>query len=281
MTALFVVAVLVVALGLARVALTSVGMDISAGPQPGHSYGNDDSGPAETARNPLLTDPDATLLPADCDYAPWGTDESTARAFFGSAEKCLEDAWRPVLEQAGLPFTPPTVNVTEDTDGITTPCTGATSNFAAFYCPANKSIYMPISQLQTDMYGDNWVVYLSVFAHEYGHHVQNLSGILRKVNSDRVDLGPRTPQGLELSRRVELQANCFDGMYLTSSTQGGSLTSGQLGLAREDAGGRGDRSGDMRDHGSPENSGLWFGRGADHNRAAQCNTFIASAGEVG
>ncbi|WP_040788002.1 neutral zinc metallopeptidase [Nocardia paucivorans] len=278
---LFVVLVLVVAFGLARVALTSVVAEISAGPRPAHSYGNDDSGPAETAQNPLLTDPNATLLPAHCDYARWGTDEATARAFFESAEKCLEEAWRPVLEQAGLPFTPPTVKVSADTEGITTPCTGSTSNFAAFYCPANKSIYMPISQLQTDMYGDNWVVYLSVFAHEYGHHVQNMSGILRRVNSDRIDLGPRTPQGLELSRRVELQANCFDGMYLGSSTQGGALTTGQLDLARQDAGWRGDQSGDMRDHGSPENSGRWFGRGADDNRAMQCNTFTASADEVG
>lgn len=273
-----VVVVMIAVGGLVRGAIAD-GTLIS-GPQPGHTYSTDDTGPAATVDNPLLTDPNATLLPATCDYAPWGTDVDTARRFFDSAEQCLEAAWQPVLERAGLPFAPPTVHVSASTSGISTPCTGTTSNFAAFYCPANRSIYMPISQLQTDFYKDNWVVYLSVFAHEYGHHIQNMSGILRKANSERVDVGPRSTRGLELSRRVELQANCFDGMYLSSSSQGGSLTSTQMSVARQDADNRGDQRGDMRDHGTPENGGRWFGIGVEHNHAVQCNTFIAPDGQV-
>lgn len=118
-----------------------------------------------------------------------------ARAFFESAAECLESAWKPLLAENNLPFESPTLSVTATTDGITTPCTGSTSNFAAFYCPANKTIYMPISQLQTEQFRDNWVVYLSVFAHEYGHHVQAQSGILRKANSERVDAGARSAKG--------------------------------------------------------------------------------------
>src|SRR5690606_25378927 len=128
--------------------------------------------PAATGDNPLVTDTEGTLVPASCDYAPWGTQVERARAFFESAAACLEAAWQPVMAKNGLPFEAPTLSITASTAGVSTPCTGSTSNFAAFYCPANKTIYMPISQLQTDYFRDNWVVYLSVFAHEYGHHIQ-------------------------------------------------------------------------------------------------------------
>ncbi|MEU4316550.1 neutral zinc metallopeptidase [Nocardia sp. NPDC024068] len=269
----------VVLAALVRGALNSGGLNV-LGPQPEHSYDTGATGPAITATNPLLTDPDATLIPANCEYSSWSTDVDTARAFFSSAEQCLEAAWQPVLESAGLPFEPPTVLVSADTEGISTPCTGSTGDFAAFYCPANRTVYMPISQLQTDYYRDNWVVYLSVFAHEYGHHIQNMSGILLAANSERVDAGARSPEGLELSRRVELQANCFDGMYLVSSADGGALTEQQMTQARTDADNRGDQRGDMRDHGTPENGGRWFGLGVEHNRTAQCNTFTAADGEV-
>ncbi|MEV6557225.1 neutral zinc metallopeptidase [Nocardia sp. NPDC051756] len=280
--AVLVVVVFLVAGGLVRNAIsTGKNDDHATGPAPSLTFAPDGAvGPAETGANPLLADPNATLIPSRCAYSSWGTQVDAARKFFDSAAGCLEAAWKPVLQKANLPFAAPSLNVSATTTGITTPCTGSTSNFAAFYCPANKTIYMPISQLQTDFFKDNWIVYLSVFAHEYGHHVQAMSGILRKANSDRADAGPRTTRGLELSRRVELQANCFDGMYLNSSSGAGSLTNSQLNLARKDAYGRGDQAGDMRDHGTSENGGQWFETGLDKNRAAQCNTFTASASAV-
>ncbi len=280
--ALLVVVVFLIAGGLVRNAInTGSNANDASGPTPSLTFAPDGkTGPAETGANPLLADPNATLVPDRCAYSPWGTQVDAARKFFESAASCLEAAWKPVLQKANLPFQPPALNVSATTAGITTPCTGSTSNFAAFYCPANKTIYMPISQLQTDFFKNNWVVYLSVFAHEYGHHVQAMSGILRKANSDRADAGPRSTRGLELSRRVELQANCFDGMYLSSSSNGGSLSDAQLTTARKDAYGRGDQTGDMRDHGTAENGGQWFEAGLDHNRAARCNTFTAPASAV-
>ncbi|WP_067843026.1 neutral zinc metallopeptidase [Nocardia lijiangensis] len=278
---LLLVVVFLVAGALVRTAIRSDRNDRASGPSPSFTYTPDGSqGPAETGSNPLLTDPNATLIPADCNYSPWSTQVETARKFFETAAGCLENAWKPVLQKANLPFTPPTLNVSASTAGISTPCTGTTTNFAAFYCPANKTIYMPISQLQTDLFKDNWVVYLSVFAHEYGHHVQAVSGILRKANSERVDAGTRSQRGLELSRRIELQAQCFNGMYLGSSEDGGALTTAQIGVARRDARGRGDGPTDARDHGSSENSGDWFEAGVDENRTTQCNTFTATAGAV-
>lgn len=241
---------------------------------------SDTPGIAKTSDNPLVTGSDLTLVPADCDYTPWSTKEAAARTFFETAASCLAKAWQPLFAEIDIPFEAPKIMVSEDTSGITTLCTGNSSNFAAFYCSADKTIYMPISQLQTDMYGDNWVVYLSVFAHEYGHHVQAQSGILGKVHSERRDAGTRSDSGLELSRRTELQANCFDGMFLAASKGGGSLTSGQIGVAKNDLYHRGDSPGDMRDHGSSQNSGGWFEIGYDKNRTAQCNTFAAATSKV-
>ncbi|MBP2187987.1 neutral zinc metallopeptidase [Nocardia goodfellowii] len=237
-------------------------------------------GSTEAATNPLLTDEDATLLPAKCGYTAWSAEVDTARTFFETAASCLEDAWKPLLAKENLPFEAPTLNVSASTEGITTPCTGTTSSFAAFYCPANKTIYMPISQLQTEIFKNNWVVYLSVFAHEYGHHIQAMSGILRRANAERVDAGVRSTRGLELSRRVELQAQCFNGMYLGSANKGGALSTAQMNVAKRDANGRGDGPTDARDHGTAENSGNWFEIGVDKNRTFHCNTFTAPAGAV-
>ncbi|MFC9893015.1 neutral zinc metallopeptidase [Nocardia sp. NPDC127579] len=239
-----------------------------------------DPGTGSAGANSLLTDQDGTLLPAECAYTQWSTDVETARTFFETAATCLHDAWEPLLAKQNLSFEAPTLNVSASTEGITTPCTGSTSSFAAFYCPANKTIYMPISQLQTEIFRNNWVVYLSVFAHEYGHHVQAMSGILRRANAERVDAGVRSARGLELSRRVELQAQCFNGMYLGSSNAGGGLSTAQMNVAQRDANGRGDGPTDARDHGTAENSGNWFEIGVDKNRTFDCNTFTAPAASV-
>ncbi|MCX4093749.1 neutral zinc metallopeptidase [Nocardia sp. alder85J] len=251
-----------------------------APPAPGNGKDSGTAGVAATGTNPLLADPGSPLSPAHCDYAPWGTQVDVARKFFTSAAACLEQAWRPVLAAAKLPFTPPKLNVTATTAGITTPCTGSSSNFAAFYCSADQTIYMPISQLQTDMFQNHWEVYLSVFAHEYGHHVQAQSGIMAAANKQRRDAGVNSPGGLEVSRRIELGANCFDGMFLAATSGGGSLTAAQTTITRKDAYGRGDAPGDMRDHGTSQHMGDWWSAGFDDDRTAQCNTFTAAATDV-
>ncbi|MBF6333287.1 neutral zinc metallopeptidase [Nocardia transvalensis] len=284
---ILVIIILIVTAALVRIAVRTGGYGAThSGGSAGYTYapttGKDSGRPgvAATGTNPLLTDPGSPLSPARCRYAPWSTQVEAARKFFESAATCLEQAWKPVMANAKLSFTPPKLNVTATTAGITTPCTGASSNFAAFYCGANKTIYMPISQLQTEMFADHWEIYLSVFAHEYGHHIQAQAGILSAANRERRDAGPTSSKGLEVSRRIELQANCFDGMYLSASAGGGSLTPTQTGNAREDAYGRGDVPGDMRDHGSARHMGDWWSTGFDKNKTAQCNTFTAESGQV-
>ena len=249
-----------------------------------HTYDSgtdsDASGVAATDANPLVAEPGSPLGADGCDYAPWGTDVDTARAFFESAASCLEQAWRPVLSDAGLPFSAPKLEVTATTAGITTPCTGSSSDFAAFYCGADETIYLPISQLQTEMFGDHWEIYRSVFAHEAGHPEQARAGILLEANRQRRESGIRSSRGLELSRRIELQANCFDGQFLAASAGGGALTPSQADNTRTDSYDRGDAPGDMHDHGSAQHMGDWWSTGYDQNATSQCNTFRAPAHQV-
>ncbi|MFE3189369.1 neutral zinc metallopeptidase [Nocardia sp. NPDC059240] len=282
--ALLIILIVLVTGAVLRTAITTGLSSISAGSTVKTTYagdaGGDNHGVQATSDNPLLTNADYTLLPAKCAYTPWGTQVEVARKFFQTAADCLQTAWKPLFDKMNLPFQPPKLNVSADTNGITTLCTGSSNNFAAFYCSADATIYMPISQLQTDLFGNNWVVYLSVFAHEYGHHVQAQAGILGKVHSQRRDAGASSTLGLELSRRTELQAQCFDGMYLSSSDNGGSLTNAQISVATNDAYHRGDGPGDMRDHGTAQNMGGWFEIGYNKDRAMQCNTFSVPASKV-
>ncbi|MBU3060370.1 neutral zinc metallopeptidase [Nocardia sp. NEAU-G5] len=288
--AILAVVVVIVAAALVRIGIHSAvdtASSSEAGPTPSFTYTSGTSGPTgpssgvdATGTNPVLAAPGWALTPAHCDYDPWSTQVDQARKFFESAATCLANAWKPVLAKVNVPFTPPALSVPATTDGLTTPCTGNSSNFAAFYCPSNSTIYLPLSQLQTDVFGDHWEVYLSVFAHEFGHHIQNLTGIMKAANEQEYDAGDTTSQGLETSRRVELQAQCFDGLYITSASKAGSLTANQLSNDREDNYGRGDAKGDMRTHGTSQHTGDWFMTGVQQNNTSQCNTFTASSDKV-
>ena len=180
--ALVVVVVIVVAGALVRLGLHATIDNTStspAGPYTTYPTSTKTLGVAATGDNPILAGPGTAVSEANCPYASWSTQVDQARKFFESAATCLAAAWKPVLAKANLPFTPPVLNVSASTTGLTTPCTGSTSNFAAFYCNANQTIYIPLDHIQTDVIGNHWERYLSVFAHEYGHHVQEQASTTR------------------------------------------------------------------------------------------------------
>jgi predicted metalloprotease len=215
-----------------------------------------------------------------CTLNRWRTDVQSAASFFASAIPCLEAAWLPVLQRAGLPYYPPGLEVPAD-GTIDTPCTGSEGrSFSAFYCPKNHTIYMPFGSLQTGQYGAHPGVYLAVLAHEFGHHVQNVTGVMDAYWEARYEAGADTEAGLDLSRRTELQAQCFSGMFIASSYPRGSVDANILQEARSTQQ-RGDHNaGEPRDHGSDQHASSWWEQGAQKNRTYQCNTWMANAGDV-
>ncbi|MBF6144308.1 neutral zinc metallopeptidase [Nocardia nova] len=241
-----------------------------AGPQP----------VVATASNPLFGDHDSGLINIECGYPRWGSSVAAATAFFNAEKDCLDRMWQPVLQAANLPFSSPTVSVPARGVDAVSPCTSSGGNYAAFYCSTNNTIYMPLDHLQVEQFGDQAEIYASVFAHEYGHHVQGISGISDKENKDRYDAGVRSAVGLELSRRLELEAQCFGGMWVGSSQFVGSLTTDQVGRIRQTNYRRGDQAGDMRDHGTPDHYGAWYDQGHDNNRTWMCNTWNSPSDSV-
>jgi predicted metalloprotease len=243
-----------------------------AGPQPVYELGE----------NPLFAG-DLGTPAVTCSLSRWRTDPQSAAAFFKSALPCLDRAWQPVMEQAGLPFFSPKMEFPEGTNW-SSPCGSVASGdgaVAAFYCGENNTLYMPFAGLQTDMYGAHPGVYLAVLAHEYGHHVQAMSGVMDAYAQARYDAGVDTEPGLELSRRLELQAQCFSGMFLAATYSRGSVDDNILNEARTTQD-RGDHTAGLpRDHGSDVHASSWWEQGAQKNRTFQCNTWKSPPADVG
>ncbi|WP_342801319.1 neutral zinc metallopeptidase [Nocardia sp. No.11] len=239
-----------------------------AGPQPVIALG----------QHPLFRDNSAFLPNMDCDLPRWSTDAATAKAFFAAAQGCLDQMWRTNLAAANLPFRSPGLEVAVNPSELSSPCGGATSD--AFYCSASSTIYMSTAGLVLHNTPYPPMEALSVYAHEYGHHVQGLTGLLQASSNQRREQGATSVGGLETSRRMELQASCFGGMYIGSAEAGGSWTSQEGYAAVKHNYNRGDGNGRHRDHGTPEHNGNWYNQGYSKNRNFECNTWLSPADEV-
>ncbi len=175
---------------------------------------------------------------------------------------------------------------------VQTACGTATSAVGPFYCPADRTVYLD-STFFDDMLtqqlgakgGDAAEAY--VIAHEYGHHIQNLTGILPKVQASGNQTGPTSPQV-----RLELQADCYAGTWLRNATQDpnspiASITQDDLDRAVDAAISVGDdriqkaQTGHVKPdawtHGSSADRKNWFGTGFNTGDPSQCNTFAQGA----
>lgn len=228
--------------------------------------------PAELARNPIYR---VGRLPASRCREPEQepTTLANARAFYTELLDCLNKAWAPAIRKAGFTFTPPKLVVVKG-QSPSSPCNVTDST--AYYCD-NNTIYIDASYDLTDWakYGDNKVLALMtmILGHEYGHHVQMLTGILKGVaqwdlHLNGVDLA------LQESRRLELQADCFSGVYLGADQDwfpvSGDYLNDWQAVVRSSIDPK-------RDHGNNENAGNWSIAGYDAADPKACNTFTAAA----
>ncbi|MEV6910362.1 neutral zinc metallopeptidase [Amycolatopsis sp. NPDC051071] len=231
------------------------------------------------ADNPLWLGSGVGLPNQACALSRWANNANASSAFFESARPCLDNVWQQVMSYSKLPFRAPTVKYPSGKNW-SSPCGDAGKGWAAFYCSQNETLYMPYEGLQVDQYGNKPGVYLAVFAHEYGHHIQALSGVMEAYWDARYDAGVDSATGLEMSRRNELSAQCLSGTFLGSTVgRGGSVDQAMY----RDAWGsqdRGDHNGGPRDHGSDAHAISWWQHGAQKNRMAQCNTWAANSSDV-
>lgn len=242
------------------------------------------SGPApvyELADNPLFASKRYGLQNIACALPRWEMNPAAAERFFRGAQKCLDESWTELLDAVDLPSRAPSLRFPSGTSWPS-PCgTVDSSEAVAFYCGENETIYMPYEGLQADQYRAHPGVYLAIFAHEYGHHVQYLSGIWDTYQDARQEAGEDSAKGLELSRRAELQAQCFSGMFLGSTVNEGGDINQQIYDEAWDTQDRGDENGNgPRDHGNNNHTSGWWQQGATENRTYQCNTWSIDSSEV-
>ncbi len=177
-------------------------------------------------------------------------------------------------------------------DQVTTACGNATSDVGPFYCPSDRTVYLDESffDVLEQQFGASGTpaVEAYVMAHEYGHHVQNLVGILNQID--------RSTGASSAAVRSELQADCFAGVWFAHASDDpngpiSEISAQDIVEARaaaqaigddriqQSATGRVDR--ESWTHGSSAQREKWLLTGYRTGDPNQCDTWSASAGQLG
>jgi uncharacterized protein len=125
----------------------------------------------------------------------------------------LNATWEAAFARSNIPFEQPVLDLYRDGRVATEGCGSATSAVGPFYCPADKGIYIDTSfydQLAQMAGTGGDFARLYVLAHEYGHHIQNITGLAGQVRSAQ-QANPRDANQLQVA--MELQADCYAGMW--------------------------------------------------------------------
>jgi uncharacterized protein len=217
--------------------------------------------------------------------APPANDEMAR--FVSTVLADTEDTWTPIFRQAGEQYAQPKLVLFS---GQTpTACGTGQSAAGPFYCPGDRKVYIDLSfyrlmQERFQVSGEFAQAY--VIAHEVGHHVQNLMGVMNKVRSAQRNMSEA--QANALSVRVELQADCFAGVWAHHANAARSiLEAGDVEAALNAASAIGDDAlqrqsqgeiiPDSFTHGTSAQRVRWFRRGIESGQVDACNTFEAKA----
>jgi predicted metalloprotease len=193
----------------------------------------------------------------------------------------LQQYWLGVFSEAGLAYEPASLVLFDS--ATRSGCGLSTSDIGPHYCPIDGDIYLDLDffrELRSSFGAPGDFAQAYVLAHEVGHHVQNLLGVMSDVRSaQQQDPG----QANELSVRVELQADCFAGVWGFSTFERDLLEEGDLeeGLRAAAAVGddriqeraTGTTNPETWTHGSSEHRARWFQRGFESGDPNACDTF--------
>jgi hypothetical protein len=189
--------------------------------------------------------------------------------------------WEDTFERNGEPYR--RAKLVLFSGGVSTGCGSASSAIGPFYCPADQRVYLDLSfyrDMEAQLGAEGDFAWAYVIAHEVGHHVQRQLGTSTQVSR----LESENPdEANELSVRLELQADCYAGVWSHSVRAAGDLERGDiqeaLGAAeavgddRLQRRGGGDVDPDSFTHGTSEQRANWFSAGDDAGEPGACDTF--------
>ncbi len=207
-----------------------------------------------------------------------------ASAFSCRVLASAEDTWAPIMKAQGVRFTPAGL-IFYSGNGMSG-CGAAQSAMGPFYCPSDNRIYLDTEffrELSDRFHAAGDFAQAYVVAHEYGHHIQFLTGIADKVRHEQEQASTRESNALQV--RMELQADCYAGVWANKNSDRLDPGDVQEGLRAAQAIGddtlqkeaRGTVVPDSFTHGSSAQRMEWLKKGIDAGDPAQCDTFAAGA----
>jgi uncharacterized protein len=212
--------------------------------------------------------------------APPANDQGSdfVRAVLGDTE----DTWEQLFQKMGGHYERPKLILFRD--AVQSACGFASAAVGPFYCPSDEHVYLDLGffdelDRRFGAAGDFAQAY--VIAHEIGHHVQNLTDISDKVQQQRAQSDEQTSNALSV--RLELQADCFAGVWGYYANQKNVLETGdvdealnaaaQIGDDRLQMESKGYISPESFTHGTSEQRAKWFRAGMQSGDVNRCDTF--------
>jgi uncharacterized protein len=221
--------------------------------------------------------------------APTGAPSDQLGQFVSAVLGDTEDRWKAIFQASGKRYEEPRLVIFS---GIArSQCGTAQSAMGPFYCPLDRRVYLDTSffrELEQRFQGCSGkacqFAQAYVISHEIGHHVQNVLGILPKVQE--LQRGMDRVEANQLQVRVELQADCFAGVWAHHAQQKWNfIEPGDVEAAMQTAAAIGDDKLQKRSqgqvvpdaftHGSSEQRVRWFKKGLQEGSVSGCNTFEA------
>jgi predicted metalloprotease len=231
----------------------------------------------DTTNFPIPGDDGAQIEP------PKTASEDDLKRFVSVVLAETEDVWQALFQQLGTNYRDPKLVLFSG--GVRSGCGVGMSQMGPFYCPLDEKVYVDLSfysELKDRFRAPGDAAQAYVIAHEVGHHVQNLLGIMEQVERVRPRLSQDQANALQV--RVELQADCFAGVWANKAQEAKNiLEPGDIEEALNAASAIGDDRiqkqtqgyvvPDSFTHGSSEQRVRWFRRGFETGNLKQCDTF--------
>ncbi len=217
--------------------------------------------------------------------APAGDDE--ARDFVSAILGSTEETWRSVFQASGEQYREPSLVLFSG--ATSTACGMGQAAMGPFYCPGDQTVYIDLSfydDLARRFQAPGDFAQAYVIAHEVGHHVQNLLGTMSQVHELRARQDEAEANATSV--RLELQADCYAGVWANRADQGRRLLeSGDVEEALTAASAIGDDMLQRRSqgvvvpesftHGTSAQRVRWFRRGLESGQPGSCDTFSPSS----